>query len=90
MLVNRRASSLSCSKLQKPRSCEPSELMPDNFMSHLLRKMGRDSAVGIATRYAMDGPGIEFRWGRDFPHPSRPALGPAQPLIQWLPGLSQG
>jgi len=22
-----------------------------------------------------EGPGIESRWGRDFPHPSRPALG---------------
>ena len=33
---------------------------------------GRDSSVGIATRYGLDGPGIESRWGRDFPHPSRP------------------
>ena len=30
----------------------------------------RDSSVGIATRYRLDGPGIEFRRGRDFPHPS--------------------
>ena len=37
---------------------------------------GRDSSVGIATRYGLDGPGIESRWRRDFPHPSRPALGP--------------
>ena len=29
--------------------------------------MGRDSSVGIATRYGLDGPGIESRWGRDFP-----------------------
>ena len=27
--------------------------------------MGRDSSVGIATRYRLDGPGIESRWGRD-------------------------
>jgi len=26
--------------------------------------MGRGSSVGIATRYGLDGPGIEFRWGR--------------------------
>jgi len=38
--------------------------------------VGRDSSVGIATRYGLDGPRIETRWGRDFPHPSRPALGP--------------
>jgi len=37
---------------------------------------------GIATRYGLDGSGIEFRWGRDFPHPTRPALGPTQPPIQ--------
>jgi len=27
---------------------------------------GRDSVVGIATRYGLDGPGIESRKGRDF------------------------
>jgi hypothetical protein len=51
---------------------------------------GRDSSVGIATSYGLDGPGIEARWGRDFPHQSRPALGPTQPSIQWVPGLSRG
>jgi hypothetical protein len=30
--------------------------------------MGQDSVVGIATCYGLDGPGIESRWGRDFPH----------------------
>ena len=49
--------------------------------------MGRDSAVGIATRYELGGPGIESRWGRDFPHPSRLALGPNQPSIHWVPVL---
>jgi len=52
--------------------------------------MGRNSAVGIATRYGLDGLGIESRWRRDFPHPSRPALGPTQPPTQWLPGLFRG
>jgi len=28
--------------------------------------------------------------GRDFPHLYRPALGPGQSLIQWLPALSRG
>ena len=48
--------------------------------------MGRDSSVGIATRYGLDGPGIESRWGPDFPHPSSPApaLGPTQPPVQWV------
>ena len=45
--------------------------------------MGWDSAVGIVTRYGLDGTGIESRWGRVFPHPSRSALGPTQPPVQW-------
>jgi hypothetical protein len=44
--------------------------------------VGWDSIVGIATRYGLDGPGIESRWGRDFTQPSRPALGPTQPPVQ--------
>ena len=53
----------------------------------LNQQEGRDSSVGIATRY---GPEIESRWGRGFPHPSRTTLGPTQPPIQWVPGLSRG
>jgi len=51
---------------------------------------GGDSSVGIATSYGLDGPGIKYRWGRDIPHPSSPALGPTQRPIQRVPGLSRG
>jgi hypothetical protein len=54
------------------------------------RAVDRDSSVGIATRYGLDGPGVESRLRRDFPSLSRPALGPTQPSVQWVPGLSQG
>jgi hypothetical protein len=36
--------------------------------------VGLDSSVGTATRYRLDGPGIESRWGRDFLHLSRPVV----------------
>jgi hypothetical protein len=49
-----------------------------------------DSVVGIATRYGLDDPGIESRWGRDFPHLSRPALRHTQPPVQWVLGLFPG
>jgi hypothetical protein len=33
----------------------------------------RDSGAGIATRYGLDGPGIESRWGKIFlTRPDRP------------------
>ena len=56
----------------------------------LISICGPGSSVGIATGYGLDGPGIETHWGRDFPYLSRPALGPTQPRVQWVPALSWG
>ena len=53
-------------------------IYPLNVFSFLLYVPfgGRDSSVGIVTRYGLGDPGIRSRWGWDFPHPSRPAPGP--------------
>jgi hypothetical protein len=40
--------------------------------------MYRDSAVGIATRYGLDGPGIKSLWWRNSPNLFRPTLGATQ------------
>ena len=46
-----------------------------------------------ATRYGVDGPGIESLWGRDFPHPSSRPRGPPSLLYNgyWVsfPGVKR-
>ena len=49
-----------------------------------------DSVGDMATRYELDSPGIESWWGRVFPYPFRPDLGPTQPPVQWIAGLFPG
>jgi hypothetical protein len=56
----------------------------------VLQKQGQGNTVGVATRYGLDGPGIEFWWGARFVYLSRPAIGPTQLPVQWVSGLFSG
>ena len=59
------------------------------FSQPLATICGPGSSVGIATDYGLDDPGSN-PGGDDIFRPSRPAVGPTQPPLKWVPGLSRG
>ena len=61
----------------------------NEFYSLLVHLCGPGSSVGIATDYGLDGPESN-PGGDEIFRPSRPALGPTQSPVQWVPGLSLG
>ena len=79
----------SLPRSQEPVTCPYPEPDQSNIdpQSHFLNI---HLVASIATRYGLDGTGIESRRGRRLPHPSRPALGPTQPPIKWVPGVFVG
>lgn len=51
----------------------------------------RDSVVGAATRYGLDGMGLSSSGGEIFgTRPDWPGVHPASCTVQWVPGLFPG
>ena len=61
---------------------------PLQIKTMLICTRGPGSSVGIATDYELDGPG-SYPGGDEIFRLTRPALGPAQPPVKWVPGLSR-
>ena len=68
-----------CPSTQK--SADVTNIVAEGWNNAKTQQAVRNSSVGIATRYGLNGPLIESRWRPDFPHWSRPGLGPTQSPI---------
>ena len=60
-----------------------------NFICLQEHRGGPGSSVGIATDYGLEVPGLN-PGGDEIFRPSRPALGPTQPPVKWVPSVSRG
>jgi hypothetical protein len=59
-----------------------------NFTFLYVIRCGLGRSVGLATDCGLEGPGSNPGGDKIF-RPSRPAMGPSQPPVPWVPGLSR-
>ena len=64
-------------------------LVSSRIYVNISYKNGPGSSVGIVTDYGLDSPGSN-PGGDEIFCPFRPALGPTQPPVKWVLGLSKG
>jgi len=69
--------------------CCPPGGANSSFRTPSMSSVGPATSVGTATDYGLDGPGSN-PGGDEIFRSSRPALGPTQPPVKRVPGLSRG
>jgi hypothetical protein len=79
---------LRCGCYSNPyRTCDKFQ---DTFCSTYISGVGRESSVGVATRYGLDSPDNEFQWGAIFSASNHTGPGARPPPMQWVASHSRG
>jgi len=58
-----------------------------SILPHFVSRSSSKQHFCSCVTHNSEGPGIESWWGRHFPQPSTPDLGPYQPQVQLVPGV---